>query len=148
MIYSLFVSPLHQAWPDLVNDPSESKVAFQMLGDSKFNILYKRNDQYTLDASETRVIGLTNFDVLEWEFLIIRCIGSGRVNTAGFDTDGTTPITGKLPVFGNRLFPGILMISTYNNTSFTVESLADGSSFEVFAAVPCADDDARMDTNA
>lgn len=148
MIFTLFISPLQQAWPDNVNDPADSKLAFRFDDQSKFNILYKKVEQFELDASSTRSIGLVDFGTSEWLFLVVRCVGTGRVNTAGFDTDGTTPITGKIPVYGNRLLPGIALLSTYNNSSFTVESLADGSLFEVFAAVACTDDDARLDTNA
>jgi hypothetical protein len=148
MIYSLFMSPLHQAWPDVVNDPADSKIAYRIDNQGKFNILYKKVEQFSLDTAATRTLSLFNFDSTEWLFLIVRCIGSGRINTSGFDTNGSTPISGKIGVYGNRIFPGIAIISTYNNSSFIVESLSDDSLFEVFAAVACADNDARMDTNA
>lgn len=148
MIYTLFTSPLHQAFPDDVDDPNDSKIAFRLDDQNQYNILYKKVEQFELDAAQTRTLSLFNIGSTQWLFLIVKCVGSGRVNTAGFDTDGSTPITGKLPVYGNRVFPGILLLSTYNTSSFVVESLADDSKFEVFCAVACADNDARMDTNA
>ncbi len=148
MIFTLFSSPLHQAWPDDVNDPSESKLAFRFTDENKFNILYRKVEQFSLGALGTRTLSVLDFGQSEWLYLIVRCIGSGRVNTSGVDTDGSTPISGKIPVYGNRLLPGIVLFSTYNNSSFVVESLEDNSLFEVFAAVACADDDPRMDTNA
>lgn len=147
MIFSNFISPLHQAWNSLEVDPSDSEIAWRFTDQNKFNILYKKVEQFELDAAATRTLSLFNFDQSEWLYLVVRCIGSGRVNTSGVDTDGSTPIMGKLPVFGNRIFPGILLFSTYNNASFVVESLQDGSKFEVYAAVSCADNDPRMDTN-
>lgn len=143
------MSPLHQAWPDYVVDPSDSKLAFRFDDQDQFNILYKKVEQFSLTfGGPQRNIELANFTDQEWMFLIIRCIGDGGVVVTGFDTDGTTPITSEWGVYGNRLLPGIVILSTYNATSFAVESLVGESTFEVFAAVSCADNDPRMDSNA
>ncbi len=148
MIFTLFTSPLHQAFPDDVTDPAQSKIAIRFMNQDKFNILYKKVEQFELDAAATRTISYANYASSEWSFLIMRVNGHAQVNTAGFDTDGTTPITGELPVFGNRVFPGMLLLSTYNVTSFTVESLADSTKIELFAGISCEDDDPRLDENA
>ncbi len=141
MIHTLFVSPLHQAFPDNVDDPAQSKIATRFLGQEKYNILYQRIEQYELDDTDTRTITFAAYASTLWSYLIIRVDGHVRVNTTGFDTDGTTPITGKLPIFGNHIFPGMGLLSSYNVSTFTVESLADGSKVEVYAAIAAADND-------
>lgn len=147
MIFTLFVSPLHQAFPDNVDDPAQSKIAVRFDNQDKYNILYKKVEQYELASGATRAITLANYTSSQWAYLILRVNGHVRVNTAGFNTDGTTPITGKLPVYGTSLFPGMGILSTYNVTSFTVESLADGSNVELFAGIAAEDDDPLIDQN-
>ena len=148
MIFTLFTSPLHQAFPDNVDDPIDSKIAIRFMGQDKFNILYKKVEQYALADGDTRAISYANYTVAEWAFIVIRVIGSAAINTVGVDTNGSTPIAGVLPVYGTSIFPGIGLLSTYNVTTFTVESFADNTQIELFAGISCEDDDTRLDLNA
>ncbi len=147
MIFTLFMSPLHSAFPDNVDDPSESKIVTRLDDENKFNILYKKIEQFELDDTDTRAISFANYTRSDWSYLIVRVIGSARINTAGKDTDGSSAITGKLPMYGTDIFPGIGLFSSYNVDTFTVESLADSTKIELFAAISCADDDTRIDDN-
>lgn len=148
MIKTLFLSPYQSAFPDYVRDPRSSKVFASFLGQEKYNVLYQRIEQYELDATQTRAVTFPGYSSSEWAVIIFRVIGDVTINTTGFDTDGTTPITGKLPGYGNELFPGIVILSTYNVSTFTVESFQDGSTVELYASIACADDDPRIDSNA
>lgn len=148
MIFTLFTSPLHQAFPDNVTDPAQSKIAIRFMNQDRFNILYKKVEQFELDAAATRTISYANYASTEWAFLIMRVVGHAKVSTSGFDTDGSTPITGELPCYGTSIFPGMLLLSTYNVSTFTVESLADSTKVELFAGISCEDDDPRLDENA
>lgn len=148
MIYTLFLSPLHQAWSDDVLDPSDSKVALRFDDTNRFNILYKKVEQFELDDGDTRAISFANYASTDWVFLIYRVIGEATVNTSGVDTDGSTPISAKLPAYGNHIFPGIGLLSTYNVSTFTIESHQDSTKIELFAAISCADNDPLLDENA
>lgn len=148
MIYTMFVSPLISAWQDNVDDPSMARFASQFIGDEKYNILYQRIEQFELDDGDTRAITYANGLTADWKYLIIKVTGTAHLDLAGFDTDGTTPITAKIPYYGTSLFPGIGFISSYNLTTLQFEGDADGTKVEVYAAVSCADDDALLVTNA
>lgn len=148
MIFTMFMSPLHQAFPANVDDPSDSDIVIRFNNQDKFNILYKKVEQFELDDTETRTISYANYTALsDWAYIVMRVIGEARINTVGVDTDGVTAITGKLPAYGTEIFPGVVLLSTYNVSTFTVESLADGTSIELFAGISCEDDDTRLDDN-
>ena len=147
-VHSLFMSPLHFAWSDNVDDPALSKFCSRFLGEENYNILYHKIEQYELDNTATRAISFANYTRSEWSYIICRVVGSARLNTAGKDSDGSTSISGKLPVYGTALFPGVLILSSYNVDTFTIESLADDTTVELYAAIAAEDDDTRMDLNA
>lgn len=145
---TLFISPLQQAWKSNVDDAQESGYMNQLSGDVRLNILYQRIEEAELDDTETRTINFANTATADWKFLLVKVVGSAHVNISALDTDGVTVITSKFPYFGTEIFPGIGMISSYNVTSMQIESDADGTVIEVYAAVSCEDDDARLVTNA
>lgn len=147
MIYSLFMTPFVGAWTEDVDDYSDSRYASAFMDDGRFNILYQRIEQMELDDTETRTIAYPNQATSDWKYLVVRVIGSAHFNLSGFDTDGVTAITAKIPYYGTSLLPGIGFISTYNVTSLQLESDADGTKIEVYAAVSCADDNALLVTN-
>lgn len=147
MIFTLFMSPLHQAYPDNVDDASMSQDATRFMGEIRQNILYHKIEQFELDDTDTRSISLANYARTDWCFLILKVVGEACVNTAGKDYDGSTDITGVLPVYGTALFPGIAILSSYNVDTFSVESLADDTKVALYAAIAAEDDDARLDSN-
>lgn len=148
MIYTLFISPKVTGYTDDVDDFVLSN-AQHLFGEGvRQNVLYQRFAQYVLANAATKAIAFPSYTSADWAYIIARVKGSARINTAGFDYDGVTAITGKLPIFGTQRYPGIGVISTYNVSTFTLESLADGTVIELFAAIAAKDDDARLDANA
>lgn len=147
MLYSLFTSGYIAAYDDLVDDPTLAAWAQQVSGDSRHNVIAKKVESYTLDSAATRAVTLANYVSTEWTILILKVTGEVKVNTVATNLAGGA-VTGRLRAYGTSVFPGILMISTHNVTSFTVESLADGTKVELFAAIAIEDDDARMTTLA
>jgi hypothetical protein len=144
---TLFISPLQQAWTQNVDDPAMANFSNQLVGDARLNVLYQRIEQAELDDGDTRTITFANVATSDWKYLVIKCVGSAHVNLSGFDTDGTTPITAKFSYYGTELLPGIGMLSSYNLSTIQLEGDANGTVLEVYAAVSCKDDDARLVTN-
>jgi hypothetical protein len=119
------------------------------MGDVRHNVLYAKIEQFQIDNTETRSISLANYTQLsDWPFIIMRVVGEAKLSTVGVDTDNSTGITGEMPAYGTSKFPGILIFSTYNVQTFTVESLADDTTVELFAGIAAEDDDSRLDDNA
>lgn len=147
MLYSLFTSGYICAYDDLVDDPTLSRWSQQVSGEAMHNVIAKKVESYTLDSAATRAVTLANYVSTEWTILILKVMGEVKVNTVATNLAGGA-VTGRLRAYGTSVFPGILMISTHNVTSFTVESLADGTKVELFAAIAIEDDDARMTTLA
>lgn len=147
-VHTLFLSPLHQAFNSDVPEPSDSEVISRLVGDVYHNILYHKKEQFELDSAETRAISYANFTAAHWAFIILRVVGDAKITTSGVDTDDATGITADLPCYGTSLLPGILILSTYNVSTFTIESLADGTVIELFAGIAAEDDDTRLDDNA
>jgi len=113
------------------------------------NVLWRRSEQFTLALSATRTVTPPNLVAATDSCMaLVRVIGSARVNIVGLDFDGATPTAAKLPIYGTALYPGVGLISTYNVSSLTVESLAAGTVVDIFTAVTCGDNDARLTTYA
>lgn len=132
--FKLFGTVQVGAVPDSVDYPTAAKCLGLLDRPYKHVVLTKKIEQITLANLATRLIDFTNYASTDYVAVIARVVGECRINTAGFDTDGVTAITGKLPIYGTALYPGVGMITTYNTTSFTIESLADGTVIELFAA--------------
>jgi len=149
MNHTLFINPAFQGFLQNVDDPIMANNQDSNSGVSRYNVLWRRIEEVTLDNTQTRVITPPKLSASTDKcFMLVRVIGSARVNTVGTSFNGITAVAGKIPVYGVTRFPGIGVFSTYNLTSLTLESLADGTVIEVFTAVTCDDNDARLDTFA
>lgn len=149
MISTLFISPRFTAYPSNVDEATLSHdiVNFNRL--VRHNMLWRAVRQLNLAVSgNTATINLNEIALTDWAIIIVKVVGSARVNTTAKDFDGTTAISGKLPVYGTSRIPGIGVISTYNLVSATVEALADDTVVEVFAGIAAEDDDTRLTTYA
>jgi hypothetical protein len=147
-LFTFFMTETSRASATTWNDPALSSNGLKMVAAQVLNVLYSSKRELALGNAETFTLDLGGFSASEWTMVMLRVIGSARVNTTGTDSDGITAITGKLPVYGTSIFPGIGFISTKNVSSFVVESLADSTVIEILFGVCCADSDARMTTNA
>ena len=142
--FTAFVSAIHSAWGDNVTDPLLSHSAQQSICPAQYNVLTHKMEQFELDSAASRTVSFANYASSEWTFLVMRVVGKAYFNIAGFDTDGVTAITSKIPAYGTALLPGIAMISSYNVTSISVVSEQDDTTVELYAAISCADNDARL----
>jgi hypothetical protein len=149
MNHTLFINPSFQGFLQNVDDPIMANNQDANSGVSRYNVLWRRIQEVELDNAETYVITPPKLTpATDKCFMLVRVIGSARVNTVGTSFDGVTAVAGKIPVYGVSRFPGIGVFSTYNLSGLTLESLADGTVIEVFTAVTCDDNDARLDTYA
>lgn len=147
-VFTLFMGQNITAYRDDVDDPAVSRDVTRFAASQIQNVLFHSRRELALNSAATFTLDLSGAGSSQWEIVIVKVIGSVRIDTTGTDFDGSTPITGKLPVQGTSVFPGIGCISTYNCSSIVVESLQDGSVVEVFFGVACADGDSRLSTNA
>lgn len=142
--FSSFVSTIHSAWSGDASDPLESDDGQQLIAPTQLNILYHRQEQFELDNAATRSITLANYTSSEWTFFVMKVVGQCYFSISALDTDGVTVITSKIPAYGTALLPGIAIFSSYNVSSVSVVSEADDTTVQLYAAISCADDDARL----
>lgn len=146
--FTLFLGQNFTAYSDDVDDPAISRDVLRQANSQVQNVLYHSKRELVLDNGATFTLDLAGAGAAEWLLLVFRVIGSCRIDTTGTDFDGVTGITGKLPVQGSSIFPGVGVISTYNVSQLVVESLQNGTIIELLYGVACADSDARLTTNA
>ncbi len=139
MTNTFFANPWVEAFTDRVCLPTASTQADSMSPVPVYPVNYRKVQEITLDNSDTKVIAFPNYASTDRTLLYLSVVGAMRVETAGFDTNGSTPILGYTPCYGTSLYPGKLILSTYNVTTFTLLGQADGTVVEVFAAVLEAD---------
>ncbi len=131
---SLFMSSLISAYPTDAPDPFYAKVCDTFSSETRYNVIFKRVFTAAMDEDDTATVsfGATSGSYL---FAILIVKGCIRLNSFGLDTDNATAITGYTPVYGTELYPGILMLSTYNlNASTIATCLQDGTTAEIFTA--------------
>lgn len=150
--YTNFVNLMVQAFPDFVTDIDTSTYQAQLDTDVLYSVQNICSVQEVqLDALATYTINIPGLST-GWYLLAITCTamlptagfaqqalpGQGYITTTGTDQDGTTPITGKIPLYGALLpsgpsFQGIVYLSTQNMTANPViTSQQNGSLFQVF----------------
>lgn len=144
MNLTAFIAACFRSW-DTNTDAPEMSTLGRMGGDVIYeNILWRRSEQFALALSATRDVTPPNVNATDTTLALIRVVGSARLNIVGVDFNGSTATAAKLPIFGTALYPGVGLISTYNVTSLTVESLAAGTLVDVFTAMTCLDADTRL----
>lgn len=147
-VYSLFLSAALAAYDTDVDDADYAETATRYVHGQRYNVLYRKVEDIVLDAAATRALSLANYAASEWLYIVLEVVGGVRLATVGVDYDGTTPINGHLPSYGTELFPGKLLLSTYNVSTATLVGLEDDTKIKVLAAIACPDDDARYTENA
>lgn len=111
-------------------------------GLARHNVTYYRREELTLDDTETRTITLPNHVAGSWVLILARIVGSdsqttgqAKLTTVGVDTDNVTAIEGQTAGYGIDAHPGVIGMTTYNVTSFTLTGLADGTRITYLAAI-------------
>lgn len=146
-VFSAFVSPDVSAYSDDVNGPDHSSISeSQRVGNTKYNVLYKKTKTVALDDDDTHNLTFFNSTATEWVIYALRVKGYVRV-TLGNNPTGGGSSSGVVLCYGTEKYPGILFLSTKNITSCQLRGETDGTEVEVFAAVSCADSDARLEAN-
>lgn len=149
MIYSMFLNPALQGFQENVDDPVMANSYGANQSSSRFNVLWQRSQQVTLANAATYIVTPPKLvTATDKALMLVRVVGSARVNVAAKDFNGSDDVSGAIPVYGVARFPGIGVFSTYNLVSLTLESLADDTVIDIFTAVTCDDNDARLDTHA
>jgi len=136
---TIFINGYVAAFTDNVADPQQSRWYTEFDSEIRYGVAKSKKQQVVLNNGQTYALSFVNPQLSDWHCLVVRCKGTGQVQTVGKDFDGTTTITANIPVTGVSYFPGILFLSTYNLTSVTISSSADGSTFEILDAL-CVQD--------
>ncbi len=137
--FTQFVNAYISAFPDNVADPAVSRWVSSMDREVRYGVQQRKVEEILLDDSDSATITIPGLASSQWVVFVIRCIGQGVLTTTGNDS-ASSPITGKTPIYGTSILPGILVLSTYNLTAVpTITSQADGSIFEVYTSI-CVED--------
>ena len=155
-LYSCFTSAKLSVSGDSVVDHIHGMDPSLLSESGQNNVLYHRFETVSLDDDDTRTISFANYATSEWVGIVAQvfssasstAIGEARINIVAKDTDGSTDIASAPVGYGNKLHPGLIMLSTYNVTSFQLEGLADDTTVVLWAMIFAEDDDSRLTTNA
>jgi len=137
--YTLFLNAYTSVFNPSVADPDDADWKDEFDQELRYSVSKKKVDSMVLDAGQSRVINIAGgISLADWFVLVVRCIGTGQIDTVGKDAGGGA-ITGHLGMFGTNVLPGISILSTYNLISITITSLANNSIFE-FLGATCVED--------
>lgn len=145
-VFSLFHSLVTSACPDNVDDAWVSELMDQLTAGERYNVLFFKSADLEMDSAQTRVISLANYSLSypnDQTIVILLVDGWVELQTAAKDYDNAAGITGYQRSYGNSIFPGMLVLSSYNITSFTLKALQDDTKIRYLVAVVCDDDDTR-----
>lgn len=148
MAFTLFCRLRAALSSDEDTDPATSPLYLLPGGVARHNVTYYRRETVELDEGDSRTIALPNHVQGSWTLILARVVGpdgqtvgSAKLVTVGVDTDGSTPIEGQTIGYGIDAHPGVIGMTTYNVTSFTLTGLVDGSKVTYLAAILAEDDE-------
>ncbi len=132
MSYTLYFNPLVQGYTTSSPDSFYSNYSDVSDPSLSFSLDNKQIISLALDLSDTYVFTPSGLETNDGSVIIAKVIGSARIKTTGVDSDLSTPITGYLPAYGTAIFPGYVLISTFNVTALEILGQADGTTVELF----------------
>jgi hypothetical protein len=150
-VFSLFHSIVQSACDDDVDDPIVAAVRDQLEAHERYNVLYSKQDELLMDENDTQTINLANYGVAypnDWTIIVLQVEGWVELQTLAKNYDNATTINGYQRSKGTSVFPGLLVLSSYNVTTFTLKALADSTKIRYLAAVACLSTDSRYEDNA
>jgi hypothetical protein len=150
-VFSLFTSAVVSAFTDSVDEPIASQASAQLSAKERANALFHVVQEMELDTDGTRAIDFANYSTTypnDSTCIILRVIGWVELQTVAKDTDDAATINGYQRAYGTTVLPGVLILSTYNVTSFTLKALSDNTKISILGLVLCDDDDSRYETYA
>jgi len=136
--YTQFMSTVINVYPDNAPDPFYASYLATLNEMTRYNVKWRQLTAFDLAASATKVFTLPNSSLTDWDYVLVKVVGEVRVDTTAKDTNGSSNITGYLPVYGIDIFPGILQWSTYNIVTFTLTAIA-ASTGQIYVGV-CEED--------
>lgn len=142
MSYSLFFTPEIEIYSDDVTDPMSSTFVQSIFNEeTTYEVVSHKVDSATLNDGDSKTIPLLGTVLADRKFIIIKVTGpsstetgEAHVTTVGKDFNGTTDITGVSSAIGTELYPGYIVLTTYNITSITIEADADDTEVQIFAS--------------
>ena len=136
-----WINPHTACWEGDLDDLTRAMVcSLRDTGADRHDVIACRHDQMTLANAATHTIVVPTS---EWIYLIVKCVGTCMVLTAGTDY-ASAAITGFTPIFGTALMPGMALISTKNLTSASIVSGADGTKVDLLVLNVVAPTDPRL----
>ena len=121
-------------------NPDTSAVYLDASDSSKHNVTFYRRETVELDAEDTRTITFPNTAATAWVLILARVIGTAKITTVGVDFDNSTPIGSNTGGYGTSDHPGIIGMTTFNVSTFTLEGVADSTTVEYIACILAEDD--------
>ncbi len=112
---TLFLNTLIYAFPDNTPDPFYSRDSDSFEVQNRYNVVVQRVQSLSPGGG----YGITPA-LADWDILILKVIGSAQLQTTGKDTDGTTTITGLIDGYGTAVYPGYIVLSTYNLSAIVI----------------------------
>lgn len=148
-VFSLFHSIVVNASDDDVDDPIVAEVRDQLEAHERYNVLFAKQDELFMDEDDTKVVNLANYTLTypnDWTICIAHVTGIAELQTVAKDYNNSSTINGYQRTRGTTVFPGILILSSYNITSFTFKALEDSTTIRYCVATACLAGDSRYDT--
>lgn len=119
-----FVAPLANVYEDSLSDTQQSDQIVQSIDNlMAYKLKGSNASACSLLASEHRAFSVGALS--DNDFIMIRVIGQVELQTNGKDFDGTTNIAGLSRTYGTSLFPGFIVLSTYNLTVVNIIAITD-----------------------
>lgn len=129
---TVFLNMLVSQFQENTPDPFFARWSEAFSQQIRYNCVVKRTVSLALANGGSYTLSPSNLALSDWNFILAKVIGTARLNTAGKDTDGTTDIAGKLDGYGTAIYPGFIILSTYNLIAMTVTAQADNTVVEIF----------------
>jgi hypothetical protein len=131
---TMFINALINAFPDDVPDPFYARWMTSFSKQIRYNVKSRKLSTIKLDAGQSFGVTPTTLNEPDWSVLVLRVVGAVRVDTVGVDYDGISPIFGYTPSYGTDIYPGYVILSTYNVDTFTLLGQTGGATVELFLA--------------
>ncbi len=121
-----FVAPLANVYTDAVSDTQQSDQIIQSFDEAvTYKVAGSNSGSFALAATEFRSIPVLGTSLASQSFIMVRVSGQVELQTTGKDFDGTTTISGLTRTYGTALFPGFIILSTYNLTVINIVAVTD-----------------------
>jgi hypothetical protein len=136
---TMFLNFMIDGYPENTPDPFFARLNQSMSVQTRYNVQARRQMTLSMASGDTVTVTPSNLALADWRVLYARVIGTARIQTVGKDTDGTTTINGYTPAYGTSIYPGYIVLSTYNLSAITITAQADSTVVE-FLNVLSAED--------